>query len=331
MDWRVIQAIPPCTPLTSIPAPTDRPLCRVAQVTYSAYHWPTATPSGEAFCDVNWVAPTGTPTITGISNTAVVSGLTLTSPDVYHVFEDLRIETYRGRAEQPSGIGPAPFDVWDFSTIISAATVAQPETSILQASAFCQGKERDQCTMYFAPDFRIQDVTNVRVDAFSKYSKSQCESQGGGVLYQDCYQPTLAVPISEVATQNGGIFEECEWPLYEVSNESGETSYTMSSVAAILVKDVKATAFVPVTAEEVVARDTAVPRPGFKEGGRMETLNLVTVGYGEEVVGIVRCAEYPVVVVSPARRLQVGVRALFKKRKRLNTGEARCVSHGTNP
>jgi hypothetical protein len=63
----------------------------------------------------------------------------------------------------------------------------------------------------------------------------------------------------------------------------------------------------------------------------METLNLVTVGYGEEVVGIVRCAEYPVVVVSPARRLQVGVRALFKKRTRLNTGEARCVSHGTNP
>ena len=262
VGWRITQAIPPCTPLMTQPASTNRPVCRAAGATYSAYYWPTATPSGEDYCNVNWTAPTGTPTIRGIPNTAVVLGITLTSPDVYHLLKDLRVETYRGRAGQPGGIGNAPYDAWELSTVLGAVTVAQPESGIFQASKRCKGIEGDQCTVDFSPDFRIQDLQTIRTDTYDKYCTGRCGPRGNGVMYQDCYQPTLAIPIGEIVRQNGGILAECDWPLYEANDEGGWTSYTTSSVAAVLVKDVKAVDFVPIVTKTTVAEITAAPLPG---------------------------------------------------------------------
>lgn len=262
VDWRVTQAIPPCTPLMNVPAATDRPLCRANGGTYSVYHWPTAMASGQDFCNAHWTAPMGTPTIPGFPNTAVVSGVTLTSPDVYHFLNNMSVETYRGRAGQPGGIGNAAYDVWALSTVVPVITVAQSESDILQASKRCIGIEADQCTMYFVPDFRIQELATVRTDSFDKYCKSQCGSREDGVLYQDCYQPSLAIPIREIVRQNSGVFGECDWPLYEANNEGGWTSHTTSSVAAVLIKDVKATAFMAVVTSERAGKQTTVPLPG---------------------------------------------------------------------
>jgi hypothetical protein len=261
VGWEVTQAMPPCTPLMSVPAPTDRPKCRVAGFTYSAYHWPTETPSGDDFCNAKWTAQMGTPTIPGIPNTAVVSGFTLTSPQVYHLLQDVRVETHRGRAGQPGGIGSPPYDVWGLSAVLPAVTVAQSESNMLQASKRCGGIEADSCSMYFAPDFRIQDLATVRTDTFDKYCKSWGGSGGDDVLYQDRYQPTLAIPIREIVRQNDGVLRECDWPLHESNNEGGWTTYTASSVAAVLVKDLKATAFVPVATKASEAGN-AVPLPG---------------------------------------------------------------------
>jgi hypothetical protein len=204
----------------------------------------------------------GTPTIPGIPNTAVVSGLTLTSPQVYHFLQDVQVETYRGRAGQPGGIGSPPYDVWELSTVLPAVTVAQSESNMLQASKRCRGIEADQCSMVFTPDFRIQDLATIRTDTFDRYCKGWGGSGGDKVLYQDRYQPTLAIPIREVVRQNDGVLKECDWPLYEANNEGGWTSYTTSSVAAVLIKDVKPTAFVPVVTRASAVSNTAVPLPG---------------------------------------------------------------------
>jgi hypothetical protein len=262
VDKTITHAIPPCTPLMRIPEPTNRPQCKVAGLTYSAYYWPTATPSGEDFCDANWTAPVGTPTIPGVPNTAVVSGLTLTSPDVYHFLKDVKIETYRGRADQPGGMGPAPYDLWELAKVLPVVTVAQPESSILQASKTCIGIEADQCSISFDPDFHIHDLAIVRLDILKKYGKSRCGSGKTEVMCQNCYQPTIAIPISEIVRQNGKVFGECDWALQEANNEGGWTSYTTSSVAAVLVKDVESTAFAPVITETTADRSTAVPLPG---------------------------------------------------------------------
>jgi len=58
-------------------------------------------------------------------------------------------------------------------------------------------------------------------------------------MYQEYYQPMLATSITTVARHNNGMLEECNWPLYEVNDESRQVSYTTSSVAAYLVKNVK--------------------------------------------------------------------------------------------
>ena len=259
---RKIQAIPPCIPLVNIPAPTARPTCRIAGVAYSAYHWSKATATGTDFCNSNWTAPTGTPTIPGTPNTVVVSGLTLTSPDVYHFLKNIKVETYRGLASQPGGMGPRPYGVWNASTTIPALTVAQPDTAILQASKTCIGPERDLCTLFFAPDFRIQDLATVRSDNFNKYCGARCLSQGGGVIYQNSYSATLAIPISEVLKQNRGVLNECDWLRYESNREGNWESFTTSSVSAVLVKNVQQTAFIPITTTEVEASRTAEPLAG---------------------------------------------------------------------
>ncbi|KAF2682179.1 hypothetical protein K458DRAFT_405933 [Lentithecium fluviatile CBS 122367] len=247
-----------------IPEPTARPICGIAGVKYSAYHWPKAKPTGANFCDPDWTVPMGTLTIPGVLNKAVVSGFTLSSPDVYHFFKDVRVEAYRGQAGKPGGLGELPYSVWNVSTTISAPTIAQPESNILQASKRCIGIEGDICSLSFAPDFRIQDLATVRVDQFKKYCPqggTQCLLRR--VLYSNEYHATIAIPISEAVRQNSGLLQDCDWPFYETNIENRWNSHTKSSVAVVLVKDVMATAFVPITTAGQAERITPVPSPGL--------------------------------------------------------------------
>lgn len=252
-----VHAIPPCTPLVSQPASTALPFCRIAGATFSARYWPSATPSGSDFCNASYSVPMPLPTIPGRPNTAIISGLTFTSPSVYHFLKDMVVETYLGIASQPGGIGYLPYGVWSRSTIIPTATIAQPESEIIEATKACSGREADYCTMYFRPGFQIQDLSTVRADKYDQYCKARYLTDCA--IYQDWYQPTLAIPLTEVARQNSGVLGNCQWPLYDANDEHGWLSHTSSTLAALLVRDVKATAFVPITTAVPTPKNTAVP------------------------------------------------------------------------
>ncbi|KAF2014006.1 hypothetical protein BU24DRAFT_411693 [Aaosphaeria arxii CBS 175.79] len=250
-DQRTYWAIPPCIPLTEIPPPNASPRCKISAETYSAYHWADRAASGSEFCNQNRSAATVTPTIPGKPNTVVVSGYTLTSPSVYHFLRKVQVQTYIGLAEQPGGFGPQAYDVWTISTALPGSrplTVAQLEPEILTASKKCIGIEGDICTMNFDTDFLVDDVSKVRKEKYDRFCDSECLKSDNGYILQNSYRPTIAIPISEIIGQNGGLFSDCGWTLRESNYEHGWRSYTESSIPALLVKDVASTAFVPLTA-----------------------------------------------------------------------------------
>jgi hypothetical protein len=239
--------IPDCTPLVTAATPYPKPLCRVHATSYAAYYWPTPSPAGSDFCNPEWIAPTAAPTISGVPNTATVQGYTFTSPSVYHVLGGVKVETYRGIASSPDDIGARPVEIWGVSTAVpTALTVAQLEKDILSASKSCEGREADLCTVIFETGFRIQDVSTVRADAYSKNCGSwRCKSDE--MLYQSRYKATLGIPVSDIQKQNGGLWEDCEWILRDKSLENGWDSYTSSSTPAVYLENIPQTIFVPVT------------------------------------------------------------------------------------
>jgi len=195
------------------------------------------------------VEPTGTPTVPGKPNTAIISGHTLTSPSVYLFYEKVQVETYVGYAGNPYSEYPNGYEVWKLSTSIPAnrpLTVAQVEDRILTASKKCEGREADYCTIDFETAFRIRDMSTVRADLYKKECGYGIGVFGCALVDQALYRPTIGVPISEVARQNGGIFEECEWSLYDWSENAGYgNTYTSSKTAMLTVKAV-ATGFLPI-------------------------------------------------------------------------------------
>lgn len=260
--------IPDCTPLVPPATPYPKPLCRIRAVSYSAYYWPTPTPKGEDFCNATWIAPTATPTISGVPNTVVIQGHTFTSPSVYHVLGGVKVETYRGQASSPDDIGPLPVDVWGISTAVpTALIVSQLEKEVLSASKKCMGREQDYCTIFHDSGFRIQDVYTVRAEAYSKNCGSwRCTTDD--MLYQSRYQATLGIPVSEIQKQNGGMWEDCEWILWDRILENGWYSTTQSSIPAVYVPDIQQTAFVPVTKtrDGKISIQTGVSVPRMRRG-----------------------------------------------------------------
>lgn len=255
---RLYIAVPECTPLNT-PSTTDPPICRMFAGTYEAYHWPKTSTSD--FCNAEPTAPNGTPTISTPPRTTVISGHTLTSPSVYQFLKNVQVETYKGWAHQPLGLGGLASNIWILSSAVPIATVAVLEKDILTASESCSGREWDYCTIEFDPGFRVHDISTVRAEIYSSHcSYYRCDSSDRGVIYQSSYRPTMVVPVSDVVNQNGGIFKDCYF-IYDDHNSSGDRSYTISESAAILVKDATSTQFVPIatTAGEVTRTGTAAP------------------------------------------------------------------------
>ena len=155
---KISNAVPPCSPLQKYES--SKPYCRMSISTWTAYYWPYPTPTGSKFCQSDWVTPTGTPTIPGKPNTAVVSGYTLTSPSVYLFYEKVLVETYVGYAMNPYSayptVWPVGHEVWETYSSIPAnrpLTIAQMEEAILTASQSCWGRELDYCTMNYNTAF----------------------------------------------------------------------------------------------------------------------------------------------------------------------------------
>ena len=176
---------------------------------YEAYYWPTPPPSGSEFCNPNTTRATATPTISEKGKTAIVSGLTLTSPSVYYLLRNITVETYIGKG---SGIGSGyTSPVYVLSTTINdeerLLTLAQREGEILSQSKTCSGRRGAvHCTVSYEPNFLINDLKTVQASHYHPgwpFSASE-------TICQDQYTPNIVLPLTDVARQNK-IFEDCSW------------------------------------------------------------------------------------------------------------------------
>ncbi|OAG01388.1 uncharacterized protein CC84DRAFT_1228437 [Paraphaeosphaeria sporulosa] len=202
---------PPCAvslPPTIEPSPPAKARCSMHAESYEAYYWPTPSQSNsEAFCN-NGTNPTDTPTIPGRPNTAVVSGLTFTSPYIYHILHNATVYKYAGQSSSVAyGIGSA---IYSISSELPKLTFAQATNSILAQSKECHRSNHHgavHCTISYKPDFAIQDLFTANAKA---YYGEELATPTTATICQASYAPTIGLPLGEVASQNR-IGEDCEW------------------------------------------------------------------------------------------------------------------------
>ena len=210
-DVGVEAAAPECWTL-SRPPPDSRPTCKVWASWAEIHYWPTPTPSGSDFCNSSWIAPTGTPTIPGKPNTAVVSGYTLTSPTIYQFFHGVEFSTFAGRMTRADGsyVGNRP-SVTREHTITSAPsiyTVAKLETDILSVTQRRNTKRVNHVSVN--PDFRINDIFTIRAEPW--YGVGEGIRKPNMTIWQHKATPSIAVWPSDLVKQNGvKDLEDCSW------------------------------------------------------------------------------------------------------------------------
>lgn len=215
-SWRVTQlqsgtpsatgsiATPGCTVLN--PTPTGAvPKGYLEGGSWEAYYWPTPTPP---LCGTNGTNATATPTITASNITTVVSGITMTSPSVYHILRNATLQTFAGRI---SGIGERESrgeDSFAPSTSASLLTVKQLEPEVLTIWRSCggHGKHRRCVDHAVSGYFSISDLTTVRIEEWCR--PRGCDSSE--TVVQDEYTPTLALAMTDIIAQNG-VFTSIEW------------------------------------------------------------------------------------------------------------------------
>ncbi|KAH7396191.1 hypothetical protein BKA66DRAFT_596788 [Pyrenochaeta sp. MPI-SDFR-AT-0127] len=209
--------------------PSAKPTCLLEGGEWEAFYWPTPIPTGSAFCDTNATIVTATPTIPGQPITAVVSGLTLTSPSVYHFLRNATLKTFAGHASLIGDISSG-YDAFSPSTTPAFLTVAQHESDILTISRLCAGSNsRRYCTFHASPGFSIADQITVRASEYC--GKQGCDSSR--TIYQDEYKPTLGVPLSEMMAQNH-LFSDCTWTMTGVRvRTAGPPVYSVGRVKAV--------------------------------------------------------------------------------------------------
>jgi hypothetical protein len=216
--WRTLHidptasiSAPPCAvslPPTSEATPPANARCSMYAESYEAYYWSTPSESNsDAFCNKD-IIPTGTPTIPGRPNTAVVSGLTFTSPYIYHILHNATVYKYAGHASSIAyGGGGA---IYSISTELARLTFAQATNSILSQSKECHKPSphgATRCTISYKADFHVQDLFTINAKA---YYGENLATPTTATICQASYTPTIGLPLLEVASQNK-VGEDCEW------------------------------------------------------------------------------------------------------------------------
>lgn len=197
---------PECTVLNDGTVPANPP-CYLEGGTWEAFYWPKEIPTGPAFCDSNGTNVTAAPTRPGQANTAVVSGVIMTSPSVYYLLRDAVLQTLTGQASVVGSTSTGKQDVFAPSTTAKLLTLAQPESEILTISRVCAGSNiRRYCTFHGSPGFSVADLATVRASEYCGYWGC-AESE---TIYQGKYTPTLGLPVSSIAAQNA-VFSRCAW------------------------------------------------------------------------------------------------------------------------
>lgn len=254
---------PPCAVVTDTLTAGATPTCQIIQWSYEAYYWPTATPTGTAFCsnNTNNRIPTATGTATASFSetpvTTVVSGHTLTSPSVYHFIHDLAFKSKIGFRSTIGDLDVVYTTVFASPTTIGQATpiaISQLPDDLLRQTITCNSRigTSRQCYYYNVDDLELADLGTVRAN---KATEGAYPAVLDGTIYQDQYKPTIALPKSLIAEQYKGVGAECS---FRSSREgSGRRSQTRDPA---LVKSVEGSDFHKITmkAADVEAKETTL-------------------------------------------------------------------------
>jgi hypothetical protein len=198
---------PGCSVLNA-PAAGVPPKCYLDGGSWEASYWPAPLPTGSELCGTNRTNITTTPTLPTQPNTAIVSGITLTSPSVYHFLRDAKLHTLVGRASLIGDAESFGSDSFAPSTTASILTVKQLESEILTLTRGCSGSGRRRYCYYRASAgfFSIADLVTVRATEYCRpYGCFEKET-----ILQDEYTPTVALAMTDIVTQNG-VFTDCVW------------------------------------------------------------------------------------------------------------------------
>lgn len=197
---------PGCKVLNA-PVPTAASKCYLEDGSWEASYWPSIPPTGSALCGTNETNLNTTSAITH-PTTAIVSGLTLTSPSVYHFVRNATLQTFVGRASLIGQAESLGSDSFALSTTASLLTVKQLEDDILTISRGCAGSNKRRYCTYRASAgyFSIADLATVRATEYCRpYGCWESET-----ILQDKYTPTAALAMTDVVAQNG-VFTDCVW------------------------------------------------------------------------------------------------------------------------
>lgn len=191
-----------------------KPKCSFHAESYDGYIWPaqqTAAPG--TFCPNNTAT---TATSTGIEgpSTVVTSGLTITSPDVYHLIHNATVYKYLGIA---TAVG---YDIsesfFQISTTYNRLSFSQPPSSLYSQTQSCgntpQRREvnaaaAQYCKVANNPDFRIQDLFTVDADKYSKWYNAPTRP---ATICQNRYTEILALPYTDIEGFKN-VATDCNW------------------------------------------------------------------------------------------------------------------------
>jgi hypothetical protein len=198
---------PACSVLNA-PAAGIPPKCYLVGGSWEASYWPTPLPTGSELCGTNGTNITATPTRPVQPNTAIASGITLTSPSVYHFLRDATLQTFVGRVSRIGDAESYGSDSFAPSTTAPFLTVKQLESEILTLTHGCSGSGKRRHCYYLASSgfFSVADLATVRATEYCRpYGCFEKET-----ILQDKYTPTAALAMTDIVTQNG-VFTDCVW------------------------------------------------------------------------------------------------------------------------
>ncbi|KAJ4295178.1 hypothetical protein N0V90_007188 [Kalmusia sp. IMI 367209] len=217
-------ARPNCHTLQNTPPPDlATKSCIIGATGYEVHYWPSAPLPGSSFCANGTRLPGGTPTIPGVPNTAVVSGLTLTSPSVYHFLKGAAVSTsiggsvtgrhvhpvYSASSSYPSGaILTLPQDesaVWTAQPLHKGVGLhARWEWSFANGSYNADAMTQAPAPAYFEACKREREWECVRPDPDKPRTISQAH-----------YRQYAAVSIRDVLDEwDSDAFKDCIWHQY---------------------------------------------------------------------------------------------------------------------
>jgi len=240
--------------------PAAKPKCSLNVGSYEGYYWPTSTPlpsNDSRSCAPNATAiPTGTPTIPVPRKTATTSGLTMTSPYAYHLLRNITLYTVKGYASSISPLTDGHVEpIYASASSLSSLTLSQHPSSILAMEQECHKpspRGATRCTRSHPPDYLIEDMFTV--DPVHYYG-APLRTPSTVTICQASYKPVLALPLNDIASQNG-VARECEWTW----EHSQRTQIVGDVKDAVSFEGVKGSDWHAITTAKVA--ETGVPRPG---------------------------------------------------------------------